>query len=29
LLDNSDLTIGAAVQKAIALVDTRRENRSA
>jgi CMP/dCMP kinase len=29
LLDNSDLTIGAAVQKAIKLVDTRRENRSA
>jgi CMP/dCMP kinase len=29
LLDNSDLTIGAAVQKAIELVDTRRENRSA
>jgi CMP/dCMP kinase len=28
LLDNSDLTIGAAVQKAIELVDTRRENRS-
>jgi CMP/dCMP kinase len=29
LLDNSDLTIGAAVQKAIELVDTQRENRSA
>jgi CMP/dCMP kinase len=29
LLDTGDLTIGAAVQKAIALVDTRRENRSA
>jgi CMP/dCMP kinase len=29
LLDTGDLTIGAAVQKAIALVDTQRENRSA
>jgi CMP/dCMP kinase len=29
LLDNSDLTIGAAVQRAIELVNTRRENRSA
>jgi CMP/dCMP kinase len=28
LLDNSDLTIRAAVQKAIELVDTRKENRS-
>jgi CMP/dCMP kinase len=29
LLDTGDLTIGAAVQKAIDLVDARRENRSA
>jgi CMP/dCMP kinase len=29
LLDNSDLTIGAAVQMAIELVDARKENRSA
>jgi CMP/dCMP kinase len=29
LLDTGDLTIGAAVQKAIELVDTQRENRSA
>ncbi len=28
LLDTGDLTIGAAVQRAIELVDTRRENRS-
>lgn len=29
LLDTGDLTIGAAVQRAIELVDTQRENRSA